>query len=258
LKREETTLLEGLMLSKKECISITGGGGKTGLGNHLARKLNNIGKGVIFTSTTKIYPPQTGEKEVLIFTTEHLWLSRVDTSLRENKLIYLASEVLPQGKLKGITTRICKDILTKTNSDYLIIEADGSRGKSIKAHSDTEPVVPDFTTLFIAVLGIDCLMSRIDDSNCHRCGLFCKMLQVNKGELIDTNVIYSLFKHPDGYLKTVPEKSRVIVFINKVHKEEERQEAIKLGEKLLSLKKIDGILIGHVKPPAENFTLLRR
>jgi probable selenium-dependent hydroxylase accessory protein YqeC len=258
LKTEEKTLLEGLTLSKKECISITGGGGKTGLGNYLARKLNNLGKGVIFTTTTKIYPPQTGEKEILIFTTEHLWLNRIDTSLRENKLIYLASEVLPQGKIKGLTTRICKDILIKTNCDYLIIEADGSKGRSIKAHSDTEPVVPDFTTLFIPVIGIDCLMARLDDNNCHRCGLLCKMLQVHKGELIDTNLIYSLFKHPEGYLKTVPEKSRVIVFINKVHKEEQRQEAIKLGEKLLSLKQIDGILIGHVKPPGETFILLRR
>ncbi|NTW34221.1 MAG: glycosyltransferase, partial [Bacteroidetes bacterium] len=61
--------------------------------------------------------------------------------------------------------------------------------------------------------------------------------------------IYKLFKHSDGYLKSIPIKDRSIVFINKVHEESDYHKALELGEKLLTIKKISGILLGHLKPP---------
>ncbi|HPZ08612.1 MAG TPA: selenium cofactor biosynthesis protein YqeC [Candidatus Eremiobacteraeota bacterium] len=258
MKIEEKTLLEALSLSPRECISVIGGGGKTSFASYLSRKLTSMGKSVVFTSTTKIFPPHTGEKEILVFTTESLWLNKIDHALKESKLVFLGAEILSSGKLKGLSEKLCKDVLMKTNTDYLIIEADGSRGKSIKAHSDCEPVVPDFTRLFVSLIGMDCIMKRIDENNCHRQDLLCSILKVNRGDLIDMDLIVSLFKHKRGYLKTLPRKARSIVFLNKVHTMEDYQTAIKLGERLLSLKRIDSVILGHLKPPGETFTLLRK
>jgi probable selenium-dependent hydroxylase accessory protein YqeC len=255
---EEVSLTEGLDLGDREIISIIGGGGKTTLANCLSKTLNSEGKAVISTTTTRILPPQMGEGEVLIYTTEPSWLNKIDFFLRDNKLIHLGVEVLPQGKIKGLTVKLCKDVILKTNVDYLVIEADGAQGKSIKAHSDCEPVVPDFTTLFIAVIGIDCLGQRVMDSSCHRAKLFCSMLDVSPGDPIDEDLILALFSHPEGYFKTLPPKARAFIFMNKVHSVKDFQVSASPGEKLLSLKRVEGILVGHFRGPGDKFILLSR
>jgi len=258
MKREKINILDALSLSKREVISIIGGGGKTSLVEYLSRDLHSRGKLVISTTTTKIFPPRQGISEVSVFTTTSSWLNTIDSSFREGKFVNLATDMLPEGKLKGISLKRCNMVLNKSNVDYLIIEADGSRGKSIKAHSRWEPVVPSFTTLFIAVIGIDCLHKRIDDDVCHRSNILCSLLGCNTGELIDEDLILKLFKHPGGYLKKLPRKARAYVFINKVHEETELQKGILLGEKLLSLNRICGVFTGHLKPAPDKITFITR
>jgi len=256
MKREKVKIFDALSLSKREVISIIGGGGKTSFMEYLSRDLHSRGKFVISTTTTKILPPRPAHSEVSVFTSNPCWLNSIDSIFREGKLVNLAVDMLPDGKLKGVSVKHCNLLLNKSNVDYLIIEADGSKGKSIKAHSRWEPVVPSFTTTFISVIGIDCLHKRIDDDICHRSNMFCSILGCNAGELIDISLIFELFKHPRGYLKKLPRKARAYVFINKAHEEVELQKGILLGEKLLSLNRISGILIGHLKPAPDKITFI--
>ena len=252
----EIKLIDALSLSKKEVISIIGGGGKTSLAEYLSREIHSLDKQVISTTTTKIFPPRIGKDEISIFTASSSWLNRVDASFRERKLIHLAVDMLPNGKLKGLSSKLCKTLLDKSNVDYLVIEADGSRGKSIKGHSRWEPVVPPFTTIFIAVLGIDCLYQKISDEHCHRTEILCKILNCLPGELISKDLILNLFNHPKGYLKKLPSGVNAYVFINKVHRSEEFKRALTLGEKLLSSDRIRGVFIGHLKPLPDKITFL--
>lgn len=255
---KEGRLTDLLPLSKREIISITGGGGKTSLSNYLARELQGQGKAVISTTTTKIFPPRMEKDEILLYTSQPGWLNKLDEIFRNNMMAHIAVEIMSNGKLKGITLELCNEILYKSNVEYLIIEADGSKGKPLKAHNRYEPVVPENTNFFIAVIGLDCLNKRLDDDICHRKEIFCSLLNCSPGELISIDLIYKLFNHSEGYLKSLPKKARALVFINKVHEESDYHKALELGEKLLSIEKISGILLGHLKPPGERFTLLSK
>ncbi len=61
------TLEEAFSLKKREVISLVGGGGKTSLFFALGKELSSRGKGIILTTTTKIWEPAASPHFTLFF-----------------------------------------------------------------------------------------------------------------------------------------------------------------------------------------------
>ncbi|MBF0104524.1 MAG: putative selenium-dependent hydroxylase accessory protein YqeC, partial [Deltaproteobacteria bacterium] len=119
-------------------------------------------------------------------------------------------------------------------ADYIICEADGAKGRSLKAHADHEPVVSHQADLVVAVIGIDCIGKPATEEHVHRSGLFCERVGIHPGSPISIKNIADIFFHPEGYLKNTGLRSEVVIFINKVLSATERQQAEHLA---LALKK---------------------
>ncbi len=114
--------------------AIIGGGGKTTLLYALARELSQRGS-VIVTTSTHIWAP----KE-LPFATETgrvAGLLCLGTPLENGKLTAPGQSFL----------ELC------TLADFVLVEADGSKGLPIKAHAPHEPVIPGNAAQVICVVG---------------------------------------------------------------------------------------------------------
>lgn len=123
--------------------AIVGGGGKSTLQLVLGRGVPADG-GVILATTTHFYPPAC---RLLTDPTA----DDIADALMENPVIAVGS-YSENGKLGPCAVSV-RDMARLAR--YVIIEADGARGRPLKAPAAHEPVIPRETSLVLAVAGMD-------------------------------------------------------------------------------------------------------
>lgn len=187
--------------------SFVGGGGKTSSMLALGTELAKQGKRVIATTTTRMFP--------------------FDISLEKN--LSCIGEKAENGKLGPVSD---PDAL-KEQCDFLLIEADGSRGLPIKAPASHEPVITAGTELVIAVLGLTGIGKPIAQV-CHRPEQVCELLGLHAEALMTPQAAAHLILHPNGLRKQVGHR-RFAVILNQADGEKERHA----GQQILSLLPAD-------------------
>lgn len=154
-------MLESFNIKKGDIITITGAGGKTSLMFSLAKKLANLGR-VLVTTTTKIFVPDLVEFEELVVE------DRVIKGLNKNIFIY--GEKIENGKLHSMRYEQIFEL--KEKFDFILIEGDGAKEKKIKAWNETEPCIPNFSTKVIGVINLDIISMKLEEKNIHRFEIF--------------------------------------------------------------------------------------
>ena len=147
-------LKDALRLRGREVITLVGGGGKTSLMYALAREMVEAGRKVITTTTTKIWVPLSGETEMLLINPD---IGALKEALKEHYHVTCVSNVNVEGKAVGVKPSMVKLWMENLNVDCIVVEADGAKGKPLKAPAAHEPVIPPSTTLYIPMAGIDAL-----------------------------------------------------------------------------------------------------
>lgn len=173
-------------LSKKQVIAVVGAGGKTTTIHHLAKELVTMGKRVIITTTTHMFLPTAygvlteNKKKVL---------SMLDTN-------GLAVVGIPcEGGKIGPVSAVFFEWL-RTISDYVLVEADGSKRLPIKTPEIYEPVLPVSTDLMIVVAGLSCLNHSLNEC-CHRWQLAMNVLNCQETSQVTPSNIAQLLL--EGY-----------------------------------------------------------
>ncbi|MFA9421857.1 MAG: hypothetical protein ACERLB_17060, partial [Gammaproteobacteria bacterium] len=69
---------------------------------------------------------------------------------------------LPFDQVSGVPAVLPAKWLARPDVDWVVVEADGSRMLPVKAPAEHEPVVPEETSLFVSVVGIDALDDSIE------------------------------------------------------------------------------------------------
>ncbi len=250
----ETVLLKALDVGQGEVISLVGGGGKTSIMFGAARELMGKGIPVITTTTTKIMEPRREQTPHLHLCGEKGITGDFWEKLDLHRHVTLADSRLPEGKLKGIApdavTALTSHVTVKPT---IIVEADGSAQRPLKAPNDTEPVIPVETTMLVAVLGIEALGAALGPEHVFRPEIYSRLTGLAAGDAITAESIAASLAHPDGLLRDKPGGSRVAVFINKVESEEGLCRAGNLARLLLpgGIPSLCRVIIGRAKhPPA--------
>lgn len=124
--------------------AVIGGGGKTTLLRTLGEELAAAGKRVLLCTSTKLFP----FPDLLNLTvpSEEALLE----ALESRRLICAGTPVPGTGKLAAPSipmTRLAE------LADYVLVEADGSAGRPLKAHAPYEPVIPPEANQAILVVG---------------------------------------------------------------------------------------------------------
>jgi probable selenium-dependent hydroxylase accessory protein YqeC len=244
------TLKEAFNIHRGEVISLVGAGGKTTLMSALANELADDNSSVISTTTTKIFDWQVSGDILIVEKDEDKMLDCLLQALQEHRHITLASERLSaEGKLKGISPELVTHITGLKQVDYVIIEADGAARKPLKAPNATEPVMPQNTTLVIAVVGIDALGLKLTRGNVFRPEIASRLTGLPPGGVISADTIATLITHSKGIAKSSPANARIIPIINKMDVVEDTTEAEALAYKILEAgqPRIERVILGQLQ-----------
>jgi molybdenum cofactor cytidylyltransferase len=194
-----------------------------------------------------IYPPSEEQSQALVV--EHdpdEALHRVEDALRTGRTVTLAAGRLEaQGKLRGMDPNVLP-ALGKL-ADVVIVEADGAKGRSLKAPAAHEPVVPPATTVLVPVAGVDAVGHALDDGIAHRPDLVASLTGHARGKVITTSMVAGLLAHPQGGLKGAPSSARVIPLLNKVGDAQTLAVAREIAGRVLSDLRIERVLLGTVQ-----------
>jgi probable selenium-dependent hydroxylase accessory protein YqeC len=240
-------LEQAFSLRDREIISLVGAGGKTTLLFALADELSTERKGIIVTTTTKIWEPAPSPSFSLFCSSEFPLVKEwINGKLGRVPYLVVAREKLNNGKLRGIPPAWIEELESLPGISFVITEADGAAGRSLKAAREDEPVLPPNASLLVPVVGMDALGCPLDDEHVFRADLAARFLGMNPGIEITEEVIALLLVH---ILRDTPPKARVIPFLNKVDLPGCLEKGKNLARYLLSFKPlaIQRVVLGHAQ-----------
>jgi probable selenium-dependent hydroxylase accessory protein YqeC len=246
------SLLAALDLKERELISLVGAGGKTSLMFALARDLQDQGKKVISSTTTKIFHPRPEESPKIIVGGIDAF-KEVESSLARFGHITWAAEAIVDNKLSGISLAELSELWSRGVADYLIVEADGSAQKPVKAPNEYEPVVPEETTLFLSVIGLSALGQPLTSEFAFRPERISGLTAMDLNSPMTIEGLARLMAHPEGGLKGYQPSMRALVFLNQSDQAPSPQSALQLARAVKEKGRgiISRVLVGQLKHPLE-------
>ena len=201
--------------NKKEMISIVGAGGKTTLLYNISKELKRMYKRILLTTTTHIYIPPKDVYTDLFLSNSRETLFKYAEAIKDKDLFIIGDSITKEKKIKGIDISIADEIYKLGIFDFILIEADGSKKKPIKAPAEWEPMIPQMSSMVIGVIGLDSLGKIVVEDSIHRLKEFCNISECRPGDIINGSMIAKLIKHPKGLFKNTPEKAEKIALLNK-------------------------------------------
>lgn len=202
-----------LDLQPGERVALIGSGGKTTLFWELAREWE--GRKLLLTTTTRMYPPPQ----------DYPFCAPEELAERwpRSQGLFVGR---PEGEKVSGPPAAEIDAWDLPDLDLLVVEADGSRGRPVKAHADHEPVLPHKTTLAVAVLGM--LALGMPAGEAHRAELLCQRLGCDPElRLGESHLVMVL----EGYLERAPAPRQVIV-LNQADDARLQAAAQRIGRRL--------------------------
>ncbi len=239
-----------LGLEAREHVALVGGGGKTRLMFVLAEELRQAKKRVITSTTTKIWHTQARLSPYVGFVQSHpTWRDELSKELKAHGHGFLGHSLLESGKVEGINPSLADELYQDKEVDYLIVEADGSAGRPVKAPAKYEPVIPPSATKVVGMLGLEALGEELSPEIVFRIDLFSKLTGLTVGQRLTPSVLCHLFFHPEGLFKGTPVSAKRISFLNKLDLRSDEQEARNLADLILGEgdSQVDRVVIGSIQ-----------
>ncbi|MDA8334933.1 MAG: selenium cofactor biosynthesis protein YqeC [Peptococcaceae bacterium] len=197
------------MLPGRQRIALVGAGGKTTTGYSLARELAEDGERVIFTTSTHIFYPAgrefavgVGEPESPPVLAAVLAGEKGDTHQR--RVLPVLARAAAGRKLSGFSAPEMLRVAALWPEHWLIIEADGSKGRPLKAPGDHEPAVGPLAEAVLYVAGLRGVGRHLSEESVHRPERFSQLTGLPLGGTIRPCHVAALIRHPAGGLKHVP------------------------------------------------------
>jgi probable selenium-dependent hydroxylase accessory protein YqeC len=243
------SLRYSLNLKNGGVISLVGAGGKTSLMFRLARELSRQGDAVLSTTTTKIYTPSRKQSSVVMISE-----SPKDLAIEARKIlgrkshISAASRPIPfQNKLEGFSPETIDQIWQSGVFRWIVVEADGAAGKSIKAPAGHEPVIPQCSKWVIGIVGLKAVGKPLTEKWAFRSQLVSKITGLAQGASINESAIAEILTNANGIMKGFPAQAKRYAFLNQADSQERLKAGWRIAEMIRSNKAagFTGILIGQ-------------
>lgn len=214
--------LLNLNVDKKNVISFVGAGGKTTTMFEIAKEMKSLGKKVLVTTTTKLFFPNKNQYDCIIISKDYdeiistvIFFSGKIITVICNEIIYTNEyENKSFKKIKGIEKDWISRFYNEDIFDAILVEADGAKGKLVKAPAIFEPVIPKETNIVVGIIGFGCYGKPINQEWVHRPELFAKIAGKSLGDAIDSESLVNLITSTTGIFKDAPKNSKRIVLLN--------------------------------------------
>ncbi|HLA06616.1 MAG TPA: selenium cofactor biosynthesis protein YqeC [Anaerolineales bacterium] len=235
------SLVKSLRVEGFSSIAFVGSGGKTTAIFHLARQL---GTPVIVSATSHMGAWQVSQADRHVIADSVNAIFEIENNLR--------GIIVVTGPLDGVRTRPLNDDLLKNlfqvcrkHSLPLLIEADGSCQKPLKAWAEHEPPIPDFVDMVVHVVGLTGLEKPLSEKNVHRSEIFSELSNVPLGEPITSEALSRVLSSRTGGMKNIPPQARKILLLNQADTTELQGYANGLAHSLI--RDFQAVIISSLK-----------
>jgi probable selenium-dependent hydroxylase accessory protein YqeC len=232
---------------------LCGSGGKTGLMSALVRAFgSDASERILATTTTKFgAEEQTGP-----------WRPCQADNPTALKLLgeQYALPVLgyreldfDRDRLLGFSADTIDAVARDSTFTRIIVEADGSRRRPLKAPDTNEPVFPATTDTCIAVAGMSGLGQPLDDTAVFRPQRWSALTGQKAGLPVTPDALARVIAHPAGLMRGAPLQAKRQVFLNQADTSERRAMANAVVDALAA---VTGLLaldvaVGQLKPSVD-------
>ena len=227
-----------LGLGTRELVAFTGAGGKSTLMMRLGYELAGSGRRVLVTTTTKMGSEQFDGLPAVCRSHEE---SAVRAATASPFLVGLVTGG-DDHKATGPPPEVVDRLFAMVPVDYLLVEADGARGLSLKAPGSHEPVIPAKTTTVVVLMGVDAVGGRIVDV-AHRPAQAAALTGLGIGDRLAVEDCVTVLTHEHGGLQGVPEEARVVVALTKTGTPSADRAAAQIAARLSAHHRISRVVI---------------
>jgi probable selenium-dependent hydroxylase accessory protein YqeC len=177
----QETLAGAIGVGRGDVVALVGAGGKTSALRLLAKELSAGGGRVLTTTTTAMFLREmTAVGPVRKLEEQGGQAAGLEDVLGERRCAAVVLSERDGGKVAGLSPATVDQLWSHGSADYLVVEADGSRGLPLKAFGPHEPQVPSVTTTIVLVAGLDALGAPLDEGHVHRAGMLASTLNAGR------------------------------------------------------------------------------
>jgi len=206
-------LTDALRLRPGMSVAFTGAGGKSSALETLARESRGA-EPIVLTTTTRLGISQRS------FADEHVIVRSVEEARRfailpGRPILVTGPEDGEASKLLGLQGEVLSEVARRCRAEgaRLAIEADGARGRWVKAPADHEPVVPVWVDVAVPVAGLPAVGLPLSPATAHRPERIAALLGMKEGEVLTARLLAALVSSQRGGLQGIPEASEVRVLL---------------------------------------------
>ena len=251
-------LAAALELRRDEMVALVGGGGKTSAMFRLARELTEADALALTTTTTHIFASQIRQAPAHLLDAD-AQPERLRAMLAAHRHVLVTGPTNPAtARAAGLSVERLRELRAWCPDVCILDEADGSRTRSFKAPADHEPVVPEETTLVIAVVGADVLGQPLAAEHVHRPERVSALSGAAPGSPVTPQVVARVLTHPEGGRKGVPPGARLTVLINKMDAVTDPTPARETAALLLREPAVHAVVLAAVRAPDPALEVCRR
>jgi molybdenum cofactor cytidylyltransferase len=230
-------------------VSFVGAGGKTTAIFQLAREIANhnpvtlapYASADVVTATTHLGAWQTR------FADHHIIANEPNDIHLPTEGVILVTGEIDEGRTTPVNNTVLNWLYeyTKSRDIPLLVEADGSRQKPLKAPAAHEPPIPEFSDTVIVIAGLNALGKPLTDQHVHRTEIFSQLSGLQPNQTITPDAVTHMLTHPQGGLKNIPAHARRIAFLNQADTPELQSIGGGMASKLLD--HFDSVIVGKLK-----------
>ncbi|MGD0621436.1 MAG: selenium cofactor biosynthesis protein YqeC [Thermacetogeniaceae bacterium] len=221
-------LFDALELKDGEMVCFVGAGGKTGLMLRLASECASRDRRVLVTTSTRMYIRQLQNcGQLVLEQDEGKLLGRLDDARRRvpacgrgGWVVAAGAGLTEEGKVVGLGREALDAIHGAGLFDSILVEADGARGKPLKAPAPHEPVLPSRADCVVAVVGADALGSPLTEQYVHRWRLAAEAAGQDTGSAVTGTTILKIVTCYRDLARQAAPGCRFIPAVNKADKQE--------------------------------------
>ena len=222
-------LAQALRLGNTPCLALVGAGGKSTALFQLARELPPP---VIVTATTHLNIDQ------IKLANSH-WIGEKPedlAGLEENLCgVMLVTGLMDEDRTTGLNANLISWLREVCDSHNipLLIEADGSRQRPLKAPTVPEPVIPEFVETVVVVAGLSGLGKPLVAEFVHRPEIFARLSGLARRETVTPEALTRVLTHPSGGMKNIPPGARRVALLNQADTPALQAQVKMIAEQLL-------------------------
>lgn len=242
-----------------ELVALVGAGGKTTAAWRLLCLLVASGERTVFTTTTRIFQP----RDVPLILIPNPDPTEIVQGLTESLALVLAAgrgeredpehaarspySAFPV-KLVGLEPGVLSDLARRLPGVTWLVEADGAKGRLLKAPAEYEPVIPAGADRVVIVAGLGAIDKPLDERAVHRPEIVARLLRVPLGTVITPDLFANLIGHTSGGLKGIPSNAEAVALLTQ-RDGHPHVHADTVARQLLSGHRIGHVVLADFRAP---------